>query len=144
MTQPTIKANQLDITGIEANLDIDALLGTNGTTASWVTSGGGSGTVTSVDVSGGSTGLTFSGGPVTTSGTITAGGTLAVAHGGTGLTTLTANNVILGNGTSAVQFVAPGTSGNVLTSNGTTWTSAPPSGGGGGGDSISPFLLMGA
>lgn len=53
-------------------------------------------------------------------------GTLPVANGGTGATTLTANNVILGNGTSAVQFVAPGTSGNVLTSNGTTWTSATP------------------
>jgi hypothetical protein len=51
-------------------------------------------------------------------------GTLAVARGGTGAATLTANNVILGNGTSAVQFVAPSTSGNVLTSNGTTWTSA--------------------
>jgi hypothetical protein len=47
-----------------------------------------------------------------------------VSSGGTGAYTLTANNVILGNGTSAVQFVAPGTSGNVLTSNGTTWTSA--------------------
>jgi hypothetical protein len=51
-------------------------------------------------------------------------GTVAVANGGTGATTLTANNVVLGNGTSAVQFVAPGTTGNVLTSNGTTWTSA--------------------
>jgi hypothetical protein len=51
---------------------------------------------------------------------------LAVARGGTGATTLTANNVILGNGTSAVQVVAPGTSGNILTSNGTTWTSAAP------------------
>jgi len=49
---------------------------------------------------------------------------LLVANGGTGQTSLTANNVILGNGTSAVQFVAPGTSGNKLTSNGTTWTSA--------------------
>jgi hypothetical protein len=47
-----------------------------------------------------------------------------VSAGGTGATTLTANNVILGNGTSPVQFVAPGTNGNVLTSNGTTWTSA--------------------
>jgi hypothetical protein len=47
-----------------------------------------------------------------------------VAQGGTGLATLTANNVLLGNGTSAVQAVAPGTSGNVLTSNGTTWASA--------------------
>ena len=48
----------------------------------------------------------------------------AVADGGTGVSSLTANNVILGNGTSPVNFVAPGTSGNVLTSNGTTWTSA--------------------
>ena len=47
----------------------------------------------------------------------------AVASGGTGLTTLTANNVLIGNGTSNVAFVAPGTSGNVLTSNGTTWVS---------------------
>lgn len=55
--------------------------------------------------------------------------TLPVANGGTGTTALTANNVILGNGTSAVQFVAPGTSGNVLTSNGTTWTSTAAGGG---------------
>jgi len=55
---------------------------------------------------------------------LTLGAALPVASGGTGATTLTANNVILGNGTSAVGFVAPGSSGNVLTSNGTTWTSA--------------------
>lgn len=54
-------------------------------------------------------------------------GTLPVANGGTGATSLAANNVILGNGTSAVQVVAPGTSGNVLTSNGTTWASTAPS-----------------
>jgi hypothetical protein len=107
------------------------VLTSNGASASpsWTTVSSGSGTVTSVDVSGGTTGLSFTGGPVTTSGTITAGGTLAVANGGTGLTTLTANNVILGNGTSAPSFVAPGTSGNVLTSNGTTWTSEPAAGG---------------
>jgi hypothetical protein len=67
---------------------------------------------------------------------------LSVGQGGTGATTLTANNVLLGNGTSAVQFVAPGTSGNVLTSNGTTWTSQPGGGGGsllGATDSVSPF-----
>ena len=51
---------------------------------------------------------------------------LAVADGGTGRSTLTANNVLLGNGTSGVNFVAPGTTGNVLTSNGTTWASAAP------------------
>jgi len=52
--------------------------------------------------------------------------TVSVAKGGTGLTTLTANNVILGNGTSAPSFVSPGTSGNLLTSNGTTWQSTAP------------------
>jgi hypothetical protein len=54
------------------------------------------------------------------------GSTIAVSRGGTGATTLAANNVLLGNGTSALQVVAPGTSGNVLTSNGTTWVSSTP------------------
>ena len=48
---------------------------------------------------------------------------VTAANGGTGRATLTANNVLLGNGTSAINFVAPGASGNVLTSNGTTWVS---------------------
>lgn len=84
------------------------------------------GTVTSVALSGGTTGLTVSGSPITSSGTITLAGTIAVANGGTGLTTLTSNNVILGNGTGNPTFVAPGTSGNILTSNGTTWQSVAP------------------
>ena len=52
-------------------------------------------------------------------------GTLPVANGGTGAASLTANSVILGNGSSALSgnLVAPGTSGNVLASNGTTWAS---------------------
>jgi microcystin-dependent protein len=49
---------------------------------------------------------------------------LPVASGGTGAATLAANNVLLGNGTSAVQEVAPGSSGNILTSDGTTWVSS--------------------
>ena len=57
---------------------------------------------------------------------LTLGAALPVASGGTSLTTLTANNVILGNGASAPTFVAPSTSGNVLTSNGTTWQSTTP------------------
>jgi len=48
---------------------------------------------------------------------------LPVAGGGTGRATLTANYVLLGDGTTAVQMIAPSTSGNVLKSNGTTWAS---------------------
>lgn len=55
---------------------------------------------------------------------------LAVADGGTGRSSLTANNVLLGNGSDPVAFVAPGTAGNVLTSNGTTWVSTEAAGGG--------------
>lgn len=58
--------------------------------------------------------------------TSTAGIPVTVPEGGTGLTTLTAKNVILGNGSSAPTFVAPGTTGNLLTSNGTTWQSTTP------------------
>lgn len=50
----------------------------------------GSGSVTSINISGGSTGLTTSGGPITTFGTITLGGTLNIASGGTGQTTAVA------------------------------------------------------
>jgi hypothetical protein len=59
-------------------------------------------------------------------------GTVAVANGGTGRTSLTTGNVVLGAGTSAVNFVPPTTAGNVLTANGTTWVSAPPPASGGG------------
>jgi hypothetical protein len=61
-----------------------------------------------------------------TGGTITGITDLTVADGGTGASSITANSVILGNGTSALSgnLVAPSTSGNILTSNGTTWTSA--------------------
>ena len=106
-------------------------------------SAGGSGTVTSVSGTGTVSGLTLTG-TVTSSGSLALGGTLddinlasgvtgtlPVANGGTGATSLTANNVLLGNGTSAPQTVAPGTSGNVLTSNGSTWQSTTPSAGGG-------------
>jgi hypothetical protein len=59
-------------------------------------SGGGSGTVTSVAVSGGTTGLTTSGGPITTAGTITLAGTLDVDNGGTGATTASGARTNLG------------------------------------------------
>lgn len=59
---------------------------------------------------------------LTTGGDVT--GTLSVANGGTGTATLTANNIVLGNGTGTVAFLAPGTNGNIATSNGTAWVSS--------------------
>ena len=61
--------------------------------------------------------------PAITGGTITGITDLAVADGGTGRSTLTANAVLIGDGTSGINSVAPGTSGNVLASNGTAWSS---------------------
>jgi hypothetical protein len=66
----------------------------------------------------------ITGGPIVlNSGDVT--GVLPVANGGTGAASLALNNVLLGNATSAVQTVAPGTAGNVLTSNGSAWASSP-------------------
>jgi len=56
--------------------------------------------------------------------TLTSTTGIAVSSGGTGVKTLTANAVLIGNGTSAVTSISPGTSGNVLISNGTTWSSS--------------------
>jgi hypothetical protein len=81
---------------------IGKVLATDGTNTFWLAAGVGS--VTSVNVSGGTTGLTTSGGPVTTVGTITLGGTLNVASGGTGATTLT--GYVKGAGTTALTASA--------------------------------------
>jgi hypothetical protein len=95
---------------------------------------GGSGTVTSVDVSGGTTGLTTSGGPITSSGTITLAGTLAVASGGTGTATpaiVAGTNVTVSgswpnqtiNATAAAQvYPAAGIANSTGTAWGTSYT----------------------
>jgi hypothetical protein len=70
-------------------------------------------------------------------------GPISVAKGGTGSNSLTLNNVILGNGTDAVQFIAPGPSGNVLKSNGTTWISDTNSGGVSSLDQLSDAKIQG-
>ena len=61
--------------------------------------------------------------------TLTLSTPLAVASGGTGLDTLTSANLIVGAGTSDVTFIAPGSSANVLTSNGSVWASTAPAAG---------------
>jgi hypothetical protein len=85
-------------------------------------------TMTAPKITGGTiTGVTYTN-IVVTGGSITGITDLAVADGGTGASSITANSVILGNGSSALSgnLVAPGTTGNVLTSNGTTWASQAP------------------
>jgi len=55
---------------------------------------------------------------------LTLGTALPVASGGTGATSVTAYGAVVGNsGGTGFASVAPGTSGNVLTSNGTSWAS---------------------
>ena len=61
-----------------------------------------------------------------TGGTIVGITDITVADGGTGRSTLTDKAVLIGAGTSGINSVAPGTSGNVLKSDGTNWTSAAP------------------
>ena len=58
------------------------------------------GTVSSIGIVGGTTGLTFSNSPITASGTMTLSGTLAVGSGGTGVATLTVGHIPFGAGTS--------------------------------------------
>jgi hypothetical protein len=107
------------------------------------------GSVTSINVSGGSTGLTATGGPITSSGTITLGGTLGIPSGGTGATTATtafnalspittAGDLIIGDGTNSATRLGIGANGLVLTSNGTTATWAA-GGGSSGGPAIYAF-----
>jgi len=92
-----------------------------GTPGTWVAiggGGGGTGTVTSVDVSGGTTGLSFSGGPIVASGTITAGGTLVAANGGTGLNSYTIGDLLYASGATTLSKLADIATGNVLLSGG--------------------------
>jgi len=98
-------------------------------------SNGSAGGVTSF--SAGTTGFTPS---TATTGAITLAGTLNIANGGTGQTTASAafnalspitstGDLIIGNGTNSATRLGIGTSGYVLTSNGTTATWAASSGG---------------
>ena len=97
--------------------------------------GSGSGTVTSVGLDGGTTGITITSdtaNPITTTGTFTLGGTLAVANGGTGLTSLAEGSILIGDSSSSISSLAIGADTYVLTSNGTTASWAAASGGSGG------------
>lgn len=110
ITLPSVTGNVLVST---VTMNFPTTLGTNGQflktdgagTLSW--SNVGAGSVTSVDASGGTTGLSFSGGPITGAGTLTLGGTLGTSNGGTGLNALGAGVVAaLGNAANGPSGIA--------------------------------------
>ena len=79
----------------------------------------GTGTVTSVDVSGGATGLTTTGGPIVGAGSITLGGTLLPTSGGTGITNFAVGDLLFANTTTTLDRLTVGSNGYLLASNGT-------------------------
>jgi hypothetical protein len=109
---------------ITAPTSADTFLKWDGTQLTW---GGliGSGTVTSVNVSGGTTGLVTSGGPIVNNGTITLSGTLITSSGGTGLTSYTAGDLLYYSTGTNLSKLGIGPVGYILTSSGTApqWTS---------------------
>lgn len=125
--------------GNASNLAVPFATGTNGYVLTsvggvptWVAPGSG-GTVTSINVSGGTTGLTFSGGAVTTSGTITMAGTLDVDNGGTSYASYTKGDILVATGATALAKLAVGTNNYVLTADsgeasGVKWAAAASSG----------------
>lgn len=93
-------------------------LNASATDVEWQTVSG-LGTVTSVNVSGGTTGLTTTGGPITAAGTITIGGTLAPTSGGTGITSFSVGDLLFANTTTQLDKLSIGAAGYLLYSNGT-------------------------
>jgi hypothetical protein len=126
-------ANQIPVqTGVSQTGFIDAptvantFLEWSGSAFQWSTNP--LGTVTSIDVSGGTTGLTYSGGPITTSGTITMAGTLITTNGGTGLSSYTAGDISYYVSGTALSKLAIGSSTFILTSTGTAPQWSDPAG----------------
>ena len=132
-------STDLDVGELAVNLVDQKLYSkkTDGTVVLVGSGTGGTGTVTSVSGTGTVNGISLSG-TVTSSGNLTLGGTLS----GVNLTSQVTGTLPVANG--GTGLTAVGAIGNVLTSDGTNWTSAAPTGGGGLSGFEQTFLLMGA
>ena len=97
---------------------------------------------TSVGVSGGTTGLTFTGGPITSSGTMTMSGTLGASWGGTGQSTYVVGDILFASSTSSLTRLGIGSEGQILevASGQPAWVT----GGGGGGSGTVTSITAGA
>lgn len=107
-----------------SNTASQILISNAGAAPSWMSLSG-VGTVTSVDGSGGVTGMTLSGGPITTSGTLTLGATLDIGSGGTNLTTFNTGDLLYASAIDTLTQLPIGASGTVLTVNAGTATWLP-------------------
>ena len=106
-----ISTNTTDF--LAAPITPDTFLSWDGAAFAWSPVAG-AGTVTSVNASGGTTGMTFSGGPVTSSGTLTLAGTLAAVNGGTAQTTYSTGDLLYASGANTLAKLSIGTSAQVL------------------------------
>ena len=142
--------------GLRVNDDVDDVYGVTHITVSAATlvdnggghvtittgGGGGSGTVTNIATAGTVNGVTLTGGPITATGTITLGGTLAInntdwsgtalsaTNGGTAQTTYATGDVLYASGTNTLAKLPAGTDTHVLTLASGVPEWAPSSGGG--------------
>lgn len=116
------------------------VLSWDGSGYTWIdsSSSGNTGTVTSVGLTAGSSKVTVSGSPITSSGNITVdvlegnlslnniGGTLNVTKGGTGATSFAENSVVIGTSTGLGGTTVPSVIGSALTWSGTSYTWVKP------------------
>jgi hypothetical protein len=117
----SISKSDINGLGIPSNTDLTIYSAGNGLTLTGSVFSIGAGAITTTTIADGAISTAKIADASVTSSKIS--GVLSVSNGGTGLATLTSNSVLVGNGTSTVNFVAPGASGNVLKSDGTSWVS---------------------
>lgn len=138
-----VQAYDADLTtwaGITPGTGVGTALAVNvGTAGAFVVNGGALGTPSSGTVTNltGTASININGTVGATTPTTVKGTTIDATTGFKVNSAATSNTILKGNGTNFVQstetYASPGTSGNVMTSDGTNWISAAPAGGGGGG-----------